>query len=97
MNNFQQPYFQQSRRSLTMFLVLPGLTIASFNLLAPFSIFKPIMITSTLVATTGSLVWCLSSELDKIAHSRKDGLGEVVRYRFQQLSSFDTMQMNYRR
>ena len=89
-NNYQSDYFAKSKRSVYSILFLPGVTLACFNLLAPFSLFKPIFVYSSLFGCTFSLILSMSNELDYIARKDKGSLGKVVRYRFQQLSAFDT-------
>ena len=81
-NHYNQPSFQQTRKSLNYFFILPGVTMAGFNLLAPFSIFKGIAIYGVFFGSTVALMASFNFELDLIARKNSTALGDNVRYRF---------------
>ena len=81
-NNYNDALFKKTKKSLNMFFILPGLTVAGFNLISPFSIFKGIGIYGVLFGTMGSLLFQFQTELDFIARKNKTDLGDEVRYRF---------------
>ena len=96
-NNFQNPQFQKSKKSIQQFLVLPGIVIAGFNLFAPFSIFRPIGKYGVFFGCMFSFVYQFHVELDYIARKNKEQLGNIVRYRFQQISAYDGIKMSYKK
>ena len=71
--------------------------MAAFNLLAPFSILKNIFVSSSFLGTSGAIILSLSNEFDVIARKNNGPLGKVVRYRYQQLSAYDSMFMSYKK
>ena len=71
--------------------------MAAFNLIAPFSIFKQIAVTSSIFGTLGCIILSLSTDFDTIARKNNGSIGKVVRYRFQQLSAYDSMIMSYKK
>lgn len=66
-----------------------------FNLFNPFSIFRRIMIVSCAMGSAVSWVLNLREELGDIAKDDSGQLGDIVRYRFQQLALFDGLVRSY--
>ena len=96
LNNFQEPFFGHSKKAFVAIFVVPGVTVSGFNLLAPFSILKKIVIRTSVFSTLGVMIYCLNEELNSIAHSNPTQIGFIVRYRYRQLSSYDTAKLSYK-
>ena len=75
----------------------PTVMLIGFHVVSPFSMFKPVGVISTLVGSLGCLVYSLHEEFDDISRRDKGELGQMVRYRYQQLSAFDGLKMSYKK
>ena len=56
-NNYNDPLFKKTKKFLNLLFILPGMTVAGFNLISPFSIFKGIGIYGVVFGTMGSLAY----------------------------------------
>ena len=59
--------------------------------------FKSIAVISTLLGSMGCLAYSLNEEFDEISRKDKGELGQLVRYRYQQLSAYDGLRMSYKK
>ncbi|TNV75236.1 hypothetical protein FGO68_gene16575 [Halteria grandinella] len=94
-NNMHSEQFEGTRHSLYSTVFLPTLVALGFNLFNPFSIFRRILIVSSALGSSASWVLNLKEELGDIAKDDAGQLGEIVRYRFQQLALFDGLVRSY--
>jgi hypothetical protein len=94
-NNFYSEGFEGTRHSFYAMLFLPTVTMTFFNLFNPFSVFRRIIVTSTLLGATFSVMLNLKEELGDLAQKDPGPLGEAARYRFQQLALFDGLVRSY--
>ena len=81
-NNFYSEKFEGTSHSFYAMMLLPTVTMTVFNLFNPFSVFRRILVVSSLFGSTFSLILNLKDELGDIASKDPGPLGEIVRYRF---------------
>ena len=94
-NNFYSENFEGTRHSFYALLFLPTATMTVFNLFNPFSVFRRILVVSSAFGSLFSLALNLREELGDLAQKDPGPLGELVRYRFQQLALFDGLVRSY--
>ncbi len=94
-NNFYLDNFEGTRNSFYALLFLPTATMTVFNLFNPFSVFRRILVVSSVFGSVFSLALNLREELGDLAQKDSGPLGELVRYRFQQLALFDGLVRSY--
>ena len=81
-NNFYSERFDSTRHSFYCLLGMPTVLMIGFNLFNPFSVFRRIVVVSSLFGSMISNVLNLKEELGDIASNEMGPLGDLVRYRF---------------
>ena len=95
-NHFYSEDFSSTRSSVYCLLFLPTFMVAGFNFINPFSIFRRIAVGASFFGSAMAFYYNLKDELIDIAKNDAGPMGDVVRYRFQQLSTFDALVHSYR-
>ena len=73
------------------FILLPSAVALAFNLANPFSIFKSIMVYSSVCGSMGCFFISLKEELAVQARQDKGEIGSEIRYRYSQLAAYDEL------
>ncbi len=94
-NNFYSDSFVSTRHSFYASLILPTVTMTYFNMFNPFSVFRPILVSSSLLGASLSIFLNLKEDLGDLAQRDPGPLGESTRYRFSQLALFDGLVRSY--
>eukprot|EP00347_Sterkiella_histriomuscorum_P002675 403367233 len=94
--NMKSPQFKSSRHSFYGLTCYPLVVTLCFNIFSPFSIFRRTAIVSTIIGSSISFYYNLKDELGDLGKKDTTQLGDLVRYRYQQLAMFDGLVMSYR-
>ena len=70
-SNNSDPKFEKSKRSLYCMLAGPSLTLLTFQIFSPFSIFRKIGINGMIFGTIGCFTMSIVDDLDIIARKEK--------------------------
>ena len=94
--NFRSEKFTATRNSVYAFLIGPSAVVLAFNVFNPFSIFRNIAVYSAFGGSIICFMFSLQDDLSHIAQQDRTPLGDMARYRFQQLAAYDGLVLSYR-